>query len=102
MKIFNLARGKGKTMRMLYASEFSNAPILCHSEQNKKYIIDMAKWFDVNIPEPITVFDVIKNNIRGKHINDIVVDDIDYVLKQLLSTYGLNMIGGTITTDKGE
>lgn len=100
MKIFNLARGKNKTMRMLYASEFNNAPILCCSQQSKEQIIDMAEWFSVNIPESITVFDVINNKTRGKYIDDVVVDDMDCVLRQLLSIYGLNMIGGTVTIDR--
>lgn len=100
MKIFNLERGEGKTMRMLYASEFNNIPILCHTEHTKKHIIYMAKQYDINIPEPITVYDLIENKIRGKHYNYIIVDDIDYVLKALLAKYGLNMMGGTITIDK--
>ena len=100
MKIFNLARGKGETMRMLYASEFNNASILCCNGQNKKHIIDMAKQYDINIPEPITIYDLIENKTRGKHCNYIVVDDIDCVLNVLLAKYGLNMIGGTITIDK--
>lgn len=37
----------------------------------------------------------------GKHISDILVDDAEYVLRDLLAQCGLNMIGGTITTDKG-
>lgn len=28
MKVINLERGKGKTTRLLYASEFNNMPIL--------------------------------------------------------------------------
>lgn len=101
MKIFNLPRGKGKTMRMLYASEYHNAPILCCDEANKKRIMDMAHWLDINIPEPITAHDITNYKTRGKHINDIVVDDMDCVFRALLSSeYHLNMVAGTITIDK--
>ena len=35
MKIINLGRGKGKTTRLLYASEFNDAPILCSTLNEK-------------------------------------------------------------------
>ena len=99
MRIFNLARGQGKTIRMLYASEYHNAPILCATGASKKHIMDMANWKNINIPEPITVGEVTEGRIRGKNFKDILVDDIDCVFKQMLNQYGLNMIGGTITID---
>lgn len=98
MKLFNLPRGGGKTMRMLYASEYHNAPILCTTCKHKQYIVDMAKRQNINIPEPITLSDIVNN--RTTNINDILVDDMDYVLSQLLSHIDLNMIGGTITIDR--
>lgn len=100
MRIFNLGRGQGKTIRMLYASEYHNAPILCATDVSKKYIMDMAKWKGINIPEPITVSEVTEGRIRGKNYKDILVDDMDCVFKQMLTQYGLNMLGGTITIDK--
>ena len=100
MKIFNLSRGAGKTMRMLYASEYHNVPILCATSASKKYIMDMAKWKSINIPEPIIVSEVTDGRIRGKKIKDILVDDMESVFRQMLAPYALNMIGGTITIDK--
>ena len=100
MKIFNLSRGRGKTTRMLYASEFNNAPILCTTGADKKYIMDMAKWHNINIPEPITIADIVNNRTTGKNINEVLVDEVDWVFSQLLSHLGLKMIGGTITIDK--
>ena len=38
MKIINLPRGQGKTTRLLYASEFNDAPILCHTHASKDYL----------------------------------------------------------------
>lgn len=102
MRIFNLARGQGKTMRMLYASEFNDIPILCSTEQQKNYLINMAKQYGINIPTPLTIYKLINTVSTDKHHNnDVVVDDMEYVLKELLKAeYGLNMIGATITRDK--
>lgn len=97
MRIFNLTRGAGKTIRMLYASEYHNAPILCATGASKKYIMDMAKWKSINIPEPIITSEVTEGRIRGKNYKDILVDDMDCVFQQMLNQYGLNMLGGTIT-----
>jgi type III secretion system FlhB-like substrate exporter len=101
MKIFNLSRGCGKTIRMLYASEYHNAPILCATGKSKQHIMDMAKYYSINIPEPITVADIVCDKANGKNVNEVLVDDMDCVFGQLLSHLGLNMIGGTITIDKG-
>ena len=43
MRIFNLSRAAGKTTRMLYASEFENAPILCRGLPDKGRLMDKAK-----------------------------------------------------------
>ena len=100
MRIFNLARGEGKTIRMLYASEFSNAPILCRTGASKAYIMDMAKRHNINIPEPITLCDVTNKKLVGKRIGDIFVDDAEWVLRDLLAHLDLNMVGGTVTVQK--
>jgi hypothetical protein len=103
MKIFSLARGSGKTIRMLYASEFNNAPIVCTLDSQKRYLMDMAKRMELNIPEPISVSDIICNRTEGRKFNNksVLVDEIDDVLREMLRfSIGLDMIGGTITTDK--
>lgn len=63
MKIFNLARGQGKTMRILYASEFNDIPILCRTDASKSYIVDMAKKYNIDIPQPITIYDITQQKI---------------------------------------
>ena len=103
MKIFNLGRGQGKTTRMLYASEFNDAPIICPTEESKRYLIEQAKRLNLNIPTPMTVYDAMTNGARGERFNKVLVDEMNYVLK-FMFRYILNtdVIGGTITTDKGE
>lgn len=98
MKIFNLQRGNGKTIRMLYASEFNNAPILCKTDIHKNYITNMAKQYKIDIPEPITVYDITQSRLNSYQNDNILVDDMECILKDLLKKYfGFNMIGGTIT-----
>ena len=97
MKIFNLPRGCGKTIRMLYASEFNDIPILVATETRKDNLLHRAKWNNINIPTPITVSQMTRG--KDKSCRDILVDDIDCVFKQMLAQYGLNMISGTITID---
>lgn len=97
MRLFNLPRGKGKTMRILYASEYHNAPILCATEESKKYIIDTARWLDISIPEPVTVCDIGNHKLQGKGFNSVMVDDMDRVLQAFLAQYRLDILGGTIT-----
>ena len=101
MKIFNLNRGCDKTTRMLYASEFNNAPIVCCVDSQKTYLINQAKNLKINIPEPISVSDIICNRTRGKHFDKVLVDEVDDVLREILRfAINANMIGGTITTEE--
>lgn len=101
MKIFNLKRGQGKTTRMLYASEFNNAPIVCYTDLQKQYLMKQAKSIQLNIPEPISISDIICNRTNGKRFNKILVDEIDDVLREILKfTINADMIGGTITIEE--
>lgn len=91
MKIINLGRGQGKTTRLLYASEFNNAPILCSNYKQKDDLLYKAKELRLNIPEPICVGDLFTNKIRGKRYdNGILVDDAEWVLQQMLYSMGLH------------
>lgn len=100
MKIFNLPRGKGKTQRMLYASEYHNVPILCANETTKKHIMDMAHWLDINIPEPLTVCDISNYKIKGQRFKGVMVDDMERVLQSILAQYSLDILGATITIEE--
>lgn len=91
MKIINLARGQGKTIRLLYASEFNNIPILCSSLHQKQLLIAKASEYGLEIPEPITVNDVVSNNLRGdKSVeNGVLVDEAPNVFQTLLTSLGI-------------
>ena len=90
MKIISLGRGQGKTTRLLYASEFNDAPILCCNDVHKKYLKRMAEDLGLYIPEPIIISDFFASKIRGKRIDGILIDDAELVLQQLLYSMGLH------------
>lgn len=91
MKIINLGRGQGKTTRLLYASEFSNIPILCSTTIEAKILQEMAYKYGLNIPSPIAVSEIVANKFRGdKSIdNGVLVDEAPMVLQSLLSSLGV-------------
>ena len=91
MKIIKLARGQGKTTRLLYASEFNDAPILCHTYASKDYLIDRANDLKLDIPEPIVISDIVNNKLRGNKAmdKDLLVDEAPYVLQALLHCLGM-------------
>lgn len=65
MKIFNLPRQKGKTMRMLYASEYNNIPILCATDASKYYLEEIASKFEIKIPKPMSVRELLKKRFNS-------------------------------------
>ena len=104
MKIINLERGKGKTTRLLYASEFNDMPILCSTNTEKKYLMEQAERYGLKISEPISVNDIVSNKLRGSEIadKDILVDEAPMVLQNLLSSLGMRGGVRAITlTEKG-
>lgn len=92
MKIINLGRGQGKTTRLLYASEFNDMPILCLTETEKDYLWKKAYLYGLEIPEPISVNDIISNKHRGSEVVDkeILVDEAPMVLQNLLNQLGMH------------
>ena len=92
MKILKMDRGAGKTFYLIRLSAVLDSPILCATEQSKKYILDKAREMALEIPEPIVVnrinFDLI---MRGRKEN-LLIDDLDEVLKSL---FGNNVIVAT-------
>lgn len=101
MRLFSLKRGKGKTTRMLYASEFNHVPILCHDNMAKQHLINKAEELEIDIPAPITVGEL--TDARTViNTSDVYVDEIQLVLQSLLKRIDsrFNIAGGTITIDE--
>lgn len=101
MKIYSLKRGGGKSIRMLYASEFNDVPIICATESQRKILKEQAKCLGLDIPEPIIAKEL--NDARtAKTTTTVLVDEIPTVLQSVLSEYGsYKIIGGTLTADEG-
>lgn len=91
MKIINLPRGQGKTTRLLFASEFNDAPILCHTHASKDYLMERANILKLDIPEPIVISDIVNNKLNGNKImdKDLLVDEAPRVLQSLLHCLGM-------------
>lgn len=101
MKIFNMPRGAGKTHRMLYASEFNNAPILCKDEKYKEVLIHRSKIFGIKIPTPITVREL----ISGKQCDRILIDESIIVLNELVKCVSgghVEILGCTLSDEDNE
>lgn len=82
--IDNRSRGTGKTVRLLYASDFNKVPILCLNSTHKKMLIDKAKQLRLHIPTPITVDDILKNRCRGLSFSEIYCDEAEVVFTDLV------------------
>lgn len=104
MKIINLGRGQGKTIRLLYASEFNDMPILCANIKHKEDLICRAKELNLYIPEPICVCDVFSDKIKGNRDfdNGVLVDDTELVLQQMLNNIGCYSEVKAMTVTKNE
>lgn len=92
MKIIRLGRGQGKTTRLLYASEFNDAPILCSDFKCKQYLMNMARELGLCIPEPIAVSELVSDIHKRSDVidKDILVDEAHWVLQCLVNYLGMN------------
>ena len=91
MKIINLPRRCGKTIRLLYASDFNYTPILCSTFAQKDNLVMQAERLGLHIPEPIVVSEITSRRILGSPAADmdILVDEAPMVLQALLSSLGM-------------
>jgi hypothetical protein len=104
MKIINLGRGQGKTVRLLYASEWNDIPILCATDSQKQHLIDMAKRLGLNIPEPIVTWEIQSSKVINSRVaeKDWLVDEAPMVLRSLLHSMGMKgeVRAITLTSDE--
>lgn len=104
MKIINLGRGQGKTIRLLYASEFNYAPILVSTFRQKDELVDKARKLGLKIPEPIVVSELMTSRIQSSHAvdKDLLVDEAPMVLQTLLNQLGMHGEVKAITLTENE
>lgn len=103
MRNFVMRRGAGKTTRMIAASEFNRAPIICLDEGRKRHILDAARRYDYRIPSPITVNELLSGKFYGNFTyKDFLVDESQDVLVAMIASLtraGDNCVIGMTTTD---
>ena len=104
MKIINLGRGQGKTIRLLYASEFNNFPILCATFKHKDLLVEMAHSLGLKIPEPIVVSELTTSRIQNSYAvnKDLLIDEAPLVLQNLLHQLGMHGAIRAITLTEKE
>ena len=87
----HVPRGKGKTTRMIYISEYTNYPILVCDESRKISTQRYAAELNAMIPDPITVGELFSERSEGKSYKNILVDDSRDILMALLKGRGLEV-----------
>lgn len=104
MKIINLGRRQGKTIRLLYASEWQSIPILCATHSQRDNLMKQAGSLGLKIPEPIVASEITTNRIRkSKAVDkDLLVDEAPLVLQSLLNSLGMRGEVKAITLSEKE
>ena len=80
MKIWNRPRGSGKTVRMLYASEYTGKNILVSTAVRARELEFEAHKLHLNLPHIICVNEFLDRNIT-KCSQDIIIDEAFDVLE---------------------
>ena len=80
-------RQTGKTTKLIKLSAEKQIPILVKNETFKKMIKSHALNMDMNIPDPISVIELMSDEYMNgiDSIDNIIVDDAEYILKYILS-----------------
>lgn len=94
MKIWNRPRGSGKTIRMLYASEYTGKNILVSTAIRAHELEFEAHRLHLNIPHIICVNEFLDRNIT-KCSQDIIIDEAFDVLE----TFVVGVRPGTTISD---
>ena len=86
MKIIYKARWAGKTTELIKISSKTGKYILCLDEAHKKNILYIADKLKLNIPHPITLFEIKKWSYRWSSVmrDGILVDDWWVMLQHLI------------------
>lgn len=82
MKRIIKERGAGKTYDLVKLSAEKQIPILCMGNYD---VLDVAKELNVKIPEPISIWEYKRGFHKGRRIDDILVDEADFILQELLN-----------------
>lgn len=84
MRVWNLERGKGKTIRMLYASEYTGNNIITSDLESANILEDKAKELGLNIPKVLSVSDFMYKGLPCSE--EIIIDEALFVLEALIKS----------------
>lgn len=85
MRIFNFARGTGKTAFLIIYSAVTKKRIITSSEVMKKYIIEKAKKLNLQVPTPITMYEACEGSIMRGHREEYLIDNYEIVSEYIIS-----------------
>ena len=85
MTCFNMPRGSGKTALLIQQSHITGYPIIVHTSQQAKRIIEKALTYGYVIPTPIVFCG--KDSLRGYNHEKYFVDNIDMALDDMVRNY---------------
>lgn len=91
MEIIYMGRGCGKTMEIIKRSSENDIPILVYSDSEKFRIMEKAKTYGYEIPNPIVYNE---SSLRG--FREVYVDNAEMFLQ---SVVGTKLAGITISCD---
>ena len=79
-------RGSGKTTALIKLSSKYQLYILVLNRVRQKQLSQQAHDLGYKIPYPITLDDYLRDKLRGSYIREILIDDVDDILKYIFST----------------
>lgn len=80
MKILDIPRKIGKSTQCVYESAATGNMIVAYSRAHKDYLMSLAKKYELDIPEPVSIDDI----DHVKITNNVIVDDVDLLLSRIL------------------
>lgn len=92
MKLIKLARGKGKTKRLINKAHNNSIYIVCPNRQRAYYIFQMSQKMGKNILFPISLDEIIMYRMTGNNVKKYLIDDIDDIATILIYRYLLKPI----------
>ena len=88
-------RGSGKTTALIKLSSKHQLYILVLNRERQKQLFQQAHDLGYQIPYPITLDDYLRDKLRGSHIREILIDDVDDILKYIFATVKINTVSLT-------
>ena len=99
MNLLIKQKGAGKTTGLIYTSEATGYPIVTSSKIHACYIKDWSKDMGCEIPDPITVEELLTDKMRKiNRVENVLFDDVETILNEALNMYlGVNVVCATMT-----